>query len=879
MHQRARTSMSNHFAKKGWHQLSLQELLVLLGTTTNQGLSSAEVSRRHMRYGFNIVQEPEEKSWTSVFINQCKSPFLLLLLLAALFKFILEGYRDALIILIIIFVNIFIGAVQEGRAQRILLSIKKFLKTSCIVLRNGKKEIVDAYDIVPGDIIIVQEGSRVPADARLTYVADLLVDESMLTGESKGVRKSTATLPQNHMALLEQHNMLFMGTHILSGSATAIVVAIGAATEIGKLQKNVETVSPEMPLKKDLDLMAYFFLVVSTIVAVTLLTIGVLRGYNVSQMLFTLTSLFVSIVPENLSIIFTIVLAAGAYRMALSHVLIKNLPIIEALGRIQVLIVDKTGTLTRNEQMVVAAFVEDAYYTVTGSGYLPDGAVFFEGQKIYPSKNTALLQCARAAALFDYSHVHYDQESHRVTLKGDPLQAALGTFAKKLGFDKDELHKEYRLVSEVPFKATSRMSSFTYDHHGKLYVLQVGSPEKILEICSLEAAHQAQIQSAFKDMLHQGLRVVAIAHDGIFLGLIGMQDALRADVTQTVGQVKAAGLKIVMATGDHPDTALYVGRETGIFEDNKGDTLIVGSDFYTLEDQEMNEKLTHATILARVAPEDKLRIISAYRRLGKIVGMTGDGVNDVPALVAADVGIAMGVIGSEIAQDAADVVLLDDSLSSIIAGITEGRHIIATLRRVILFLLVENTSEASLIALSVIFGLPLPVLALQLLWQHLLTDSFLGIGLSMESIEHRLLPAYDRPPILIDKTLFSKMAYMALPVIVGTFGIFLYYLPTLELARTMVVVTFAFFQWFNAWNLRSEEASIFSVKLSYNIWLALLIFVSFIMQILVIHVPYLREALHFVQLSVSQWFLAAAVGFSIVIVEEIRKFFGKKINQ
>lgn len=420
------------------------------------------------------------------------------------------------------------------------------------------------------------------------------------------------------------------------------------------------------------------------------------------------------------------------------------------------------------------------------------------------------------------------------------------------------------------------MSSYTYEHHGKPYILHVGSPEKIMETCNLDAHAYQHINTAFNAMLKKGLRTIALAHDNNFLGLLGMQDALRYDVQEAVMQAQSAGLKIVMATGDHPETALYVGRAAGIFDDAH-DTIVTGRDFYMLEDKEMNEKLTHATILARITSQDKLNIISAYHRLGNIVGMTGDGVNDAPALMAADVGIAMGIIGSEIAQDAADVVLLDDSLKSIIAGITEGRHIIATLRRVILFLLVENSSQVSLIALSVIFGLPLPILAIQLLWQHLLTDSLLGIGLSIESIEHSLKPVYEKPPRLFDVSLVSNMIYRASPMVVGTFGIFLYYHRyNLDIARTMVVVTFSFFQWFNAWNLRSEQKSIDALKFSHNSWLALLIIISFMLQVIVITTPYLQVALNFVSLSWQQWLLAAMVGCSIIAVEEFRNFFERR---
>lgn len=854
-----------------WHAGTPQDVARQLSTDIHQGLSDAEVVRRRERFGLNQLPAAPLDSWLSIVLRQFKSPFIYLLVAAASIKVMLGSVHDAIIIGIILLINALIGAFQEGRAQNLLASLSKFLATTCIVIRNGKRTIVAEDQLVPGDLIVLQEGWRVPADARLVEAASLSIDEASLTGESISVTKDAAPLPGSEIPRTDQHNMVSMGTLVLAGTGIGIVVATATATEFGKIQQQLTAQeTPEMPLKRDLDTLAYLSLAVSVVVSIAVFIIGVKRGYGVQTMLFTLTSLFVSVVPESIPIIATIVLSVGAYRMARSHVLIKRLPTIEALGRIEVLIVDKTGTLTRNEQMVVEVVAGGEHYTVTGQGYLPHGTILKNAIPLITplTASSALASFARAAALLDYAEIAYDADGNVKELKGEPIQAALGIFAGKAGVDKEAIRREYRLIEESPFDATERTSNMTFSHDGHAITLHIGAPEVIMRNYH---AQSASAQGAFEAMAAQGLRVVALAQNGDFLGLAGMQDALRTDVAATVAEAQRAGLRIVMATGDHKATAMYVARSAGIYRE--GDEVLEGKDFRTLPDEILGKKLTSASVIARVTPSDKVDIVRAFHYRGTIVGMTGDGVNDAPALAMADVGIAMGRIGTEVAKEAADVVLLDDALQSIIAGIAQGRSILISLRRILLFLLTENLSEVSIICLSVVFGLPLPLLALQILWQHLMTDSFLDIALSMEPAQQHLVTREKAPSCLFDKEIFRKIARMAFVATFGTLGVFWwYYQQDLALARTMVSITFTFFQWFNAWNLRSEYTSILAMNPFSNVWLLGMSAALLVSQIILFSVPSLRTAFQFVPLSWQQWCVAAAVASIIVVIEEVHKW-------
>lgn len=839
-----------------------------LTTHSTQGLSSAQVTLLQKQYGPNALPEPTHDSFYRILLRQFNNPFIYLLLLAALFKFFLQDYPDAGIIVGIVIINALIGATQESRAYKVLSNLKKILQLTCIVIRDGHQKIIPAQELVPGDSIVLQEGERVPADARVLQATDLKLDESMFTGESQAVIKD------------EKNNQILMGSALLMGKGVAIVTATGSATELGRLKQSTEQITNEIPLKGELDELATIFLFFTIFASIGLFIIGIIRGMPLETMVLTLTSLFVSIVPKGIPIISTIVLAIGTYRMAQAHVLVKRMTAIETLGRLETLVVDKTGTLTYNEQMVMEVFAGDNLYTVTGRGYKPEGKILRNDNAAHNVQGDShLIALARAATLLDHSLLEWNPQDQSFILKGEPLQAALGVFAHKLGLEKERIQEECPLLEEFPFDSEARLSGGYYQCGHQAQTLLIGSPEAIFARCTQKLTREHE---ACANMLAKGLRVVAIArtsekptalHSVELLGILGMQDAIRPEVHALVQQARSAGLRIVMATGDHLETALYVGTQTGIYQKNRGDETLEGKDFQNLEEEELNTKLLNTTIIARVTPQDKLDIIRAYHYKGIIVGMTGDGVNDAPALVAANVGIAMGKIGTEVAQSSADIILLDDSLQSIFAGIIQGRTIIATLRRVISFLLAINISEVLLIGLTLVFGLPLPLLALQLLWQHLLTDSFLDVGLSLEPAEKKIRPPTKGQVRLFDRSLFIKLCIDITTAVGGTLSLFIWYAQTdIVLARTMVLVTFSFFQWFNAWNLRSESRSLFTMNPFANIWLLIITVCIATLQILAINNHVFSSWLHLTPLTQQQWCIAGFTASFIIVFEEIRKF-------
>lgn len=840
------------------------------GIDPTKGLASQEVEARQKKYGPNALPETPREPFVSILLRQFNNPFIYMLLSAALFKLFLQDYPDAGIIISIVIINSLIGAIQESRAYKILGSLKNYLQLTCIVVRDGKRTIIPTEQLVPGDIVILQQGDRVPADVQVIETYSLMVDESAFTGESNSVIKD------------EKNNILLMGTTLLTGSGIALVIATGASTELGKLKKSSEKITYEIPLKGELDELAKVFLFIVIIASISLFIIGIARGMPIETMVLTLTSLFVSIVPAGIPLISTIVLAIGTYRMAQANVLIKNMPSIETLGRLETLVVDKTGTLTYNEQMVLEVLAGDKHYTVTGKGYLPEGLLLHNNKEVL-NLDKDLINLVHAAALLDNSLLEFNTQQKKFMLKGEPMQAALGVFARKLGFDKERIHKECPLLEEIPFEAAKRLSGGYYQCAEEPQTFLMGSPESIFSLCKHDTK---RAQQACNDMFSKGLRVVALAKSNNnpheleqveLLGVLGMQDAIRPHVNELVAQARKAGLRIVMATGDHLKTALFVGTQTGIYQENRGDAILEGKDFQNLEEKELNEKLLTTTLIARVTPQDKLAIIRAYHYKGIIVGMTGDGVNDAPALVAADVGIAMGKSGTEVAQDSADIVLLDDSLASIFAGITQGRAIISALRRVVAFLLAINISEVLLIGITLVFGLPLPLLALQLLWQHLLTDSFLDVGIGLEPAETKMGHPTKGRVSLFDRSLFIKLCIDITTAVGVSLLLFMWYAQTnIALARTMVLVTFSFFQWFNSWNLRSETRSLFTMNPFSNIWLLIITLCVVSLQVFAINNPTFSTWLGVVPLTQQQWLLAGSAASSIILFEEIRKFCQRK---
>ncbi len=886
------------------YQQAIQSVATQFKTNVQTGLSEQEAKDRLRTYGPNTLPEPPRETVFSIFINQFKNPLIYILLIAAaLIFFVGEDRLDAFIISVVIFFNAIIGTIQEGRTKNIVASLKRFIKTKSVVIRNSEHQIIEDKDLVVGDLIVLQEGERVPADARIIEANNVQVDEAVLTGESQPIVKTTQAIEQE-MLVADRINMVFKGTYVLTGSGKAIVVATGTHTEIGALQRTIEEIETDIPLRKELDYLSYLILLFILGACLFLLVLGLVIGRPVQELLVMLTALFICVVPEGLPVVLTLVLVSGAYRMARKNVLVKNLQGVEGLGRTDVIVVDKTGTLTRNEMIVSAVFADHDRYRITGQGYHVQGDIFRDGTKIEAVEpGSATDYIGIASSLLNTAEINFIPKLGLFEIKGDPTEAALFVLSRKLGLQREQLERQYRKLYEIPFDSVLKYHAGFYEYNGQGIAYIIGSPEVVME--RSDTVDQSA-KDSFAHMLDEGLRVVAVGmkkiplsampkekdpravqdackqlleRDIAFLGLCGIQDSIRPEVRSMIEQARAAGLKIIMATGDHKKTAEYVAKQAGIYQE--GDEIVDGVTFGQLTDDELLKRLDKITVYARVAPEAKVRIIDLFHRQGVIVAMTGDGVNDVPSLLAADLGIAMGGIGTEVAKQAADLILLDDSFVNIINAIKEGRHIFYTLRRVILYFFSTNMGEILIVLFALLVNLPLPLTAAQILWLNLVTDGFLDVGLSMEPQEPGLLARRSgRKPQLVDRDLLGKMMFMAVPMGVGSLGIFWwYYAGDIVYARTMTLVTMAMFQWFNAWNCRSEQRSLFQLGFFANKWLIVATLFVLSLQFALLHVPAMQYIFKTMPLSAQDWAVIVLVSAPIILFEEVRKYIVRRREQ
>ncbi|MCX5924889.1 MAG: HAD-IC family P-type ATPase [Candidatus Dependentiae bacterium] len=880
------------------YQQTVQEVIQLYATDGERGLSEQEHQKRLRAYGPNIVPGVARKSWIFIFLSQFASPLIYILLIAAVLIFIVgQDKSDAFIISGVILFNAIIGTIQEGRAGIILESLKRLVRPTAVVVRDGKKKVVSVSSLVKGDIIVLQEGERIPVDARIIVSNNLQVDESVLTGESKPQHKYADAL-KGYASVADRTNMVFEGTYSMAGSGKAVIVATGIETELGAIYGTIEGIRTDVPLKKEVERLSYFILLFIFGVCLFLFIVGLVTNKPLSELVIMLTALFVCVIPEGLPVVLTLVLVSGAYRMAQQQVLVKSLQAVEAFGRVDVIVLDKTGTLTRNEMMVTAFFADNVKWRITGQGYHVEGDVLKDGKKVDTIEaKSDIAQIGIASLLLNSATISFLPEVQLFDIKGDPTEAALYVCAQKLGLSEQQYKQEYEKVYEIPFDSDLKYHAAFFKHGDELVAYIIGSPESVLERC---AAVGSNVQAELQGLLGDGLRVVAVGvkkiaaslmpigekdtdspvslfkeliNNGVqFLGLCAIQDAIRPEVHAVIAQAQAAQLHVVMATGDHKATALYVARSVGLYR--PGDLIVEGEGLDALSDQELQEQLLNITVYARVCPKQKMRIIDAFHQKGAIVAMTGDGINDAPSLVAADLGIAMGRIGTEVAKQAADIILLDDSFVSIINAISEGRHSIYTLRRVILYFFATNMGEILIIFFTMVATLPLPLTAAHILWINLVTDGFLDSALSMEPHDKELLAegVFDKHIGLVDRALAAKALFMAIPMGLGSFFIFtFYYKENIAYAQTMTLVTMCMFQWFNAWNCRSETKSIVSVGIFSNRWLVGATIVVLLFLCALLYVPVMQKLFKTVPLVAIDWGIAILVSFSVVVLEEGRK--------
>lgn len=883
-----------------WHAEELSAIFEKL-RTGEDGLAASEAARRLADDGPNALPEAKPDGLPLIFLRQFQSPLIYLLFAASVAVLLLGEITDGVIIFVVLFFNAIVGTIQEGRAQNTLRALRHYVETTATVVRDGEEVVIPDREVVPGDVLELREGEKVPADARIISVNGLKTDEAALTGESEPVSKIAERIAGAVRSATEQHNMVFKGTNVVTGSGRAVVVATGAQSVIGTIAKAISAINTEMPLKEDIRHLSDVIIAVVAAISVTLFVLGLIEGQETVTIFATVVSLAVSVIPEGLPVVITLVLATGVWRMSKRNALVKRLQAVEALGQARVIAVDKTGTITKNELVIREVWTERKMFSIGGIGYEPKGDVALDGATIDAPNHPELLLAGKLAATSANARIFFSESEKRWRVLGDPTEAAIRIFGEKIGFKKDDLLRESPLLAEVPFDYRIKYHAVVNAVGGDQLLVVSGGPEAVLAFCTHERregksrplAEEArkELERALAEMSGRGLRVVAIAmrekftetlsletvRGLTFVAFFGMQDILRPEVALAMEQAAGAGIRVVMITGDHELTARAIAKEAGIW--HPGDGVLTGAAMLDMSDTELASRVAGVTVFARVTPEHKLRIINAYKKRGEIIAMTGDGVNDAPSLVAANLGVAMGTIGTEVAKEAADIVLLDDDFGNIISAVEEGRSIYITIQKVILYLFSTSLGEVLTILVALVLGYPLPLLAAQIIWLNFVTDGFLDVALAMEPKEQGLLGREFKHPkrYFLDGVMVRRMILMALPMMLGTLFLFESYAGTdIGKAWTVSLTTLAVFQWFNAWNCRSADRSIFRMGLFTNKFLLVATALIASLQMLAVYHPFFRHILHTVPLTLDEWGLIIGVAASIVVVEEIRKFFVRR---
>ncbi len=876
-----------------WYRMKIEETLEKL-ETTEDGLTTQEAASRLEEFGPNKLAEEEGISRLKILLHQFTSPLIYILLVAAVVTLLLNEYIDAGVIIAVVLLNAIVGYFQEFKAEESVRSLKRLLVAKARVVRDGREKEIPGTDLVPGDVVLLASGARVPADLRLLHANELRIDEAMLTGESLPVEKQTEPIADDNLVAADQTNMAFMGTAVVNGRAKGVVFATAGATMLGAIAGEVKDIGMvRAPIQDKIDRFAKLIGLIVMGASAVLFGIGLILGESIKNMFMTAVAAAVATIPEGLPIVVTIAMAAGVARMARKNAIIRKLPAVETLGSTTVICSDKTGTLTRNEMTVTRLFDSEKTSVVTGAGYQPAGEIVNDGEGA-PGENSSLALLLRIGLLCNESDLY--EEEGRFRVDGDPTEGALIVSAVKGGMRPEEEKDLYPQVDIVPFESERGFMATLHEHEGKKLIFVKGAPERIVEMCGAGADGEESLARATA-FAEKGLRVLAFAwkeapadkdelshHDVesglVFAGLQGMIDPPRPEAIEAVAGCKRAGMRVVMITGDHAVTAQAIGRQLGIIAD--GEEVLSGRELETMSDDALFERVRQVSVYARVAPEHKLRITRQLIRHGETVAMTGDGVNDAPALKAAHIGIAMGITGTDVAREASDMVLTDDNFASIFRAVKEGRIVFDNLRKVTFFLIPTGIAAIISIIGAMLFAVPIPYIPAQLLWINLVTNGLQDVALAFEPGEKGII---DRPPRdpgegIMSRLLVERTIIVGLVISMGVVWNFVSALQegeSLEKARTIAVTTMVFFQFFQAWNSRSEHRSIFRISPLGNPFLFYSMIAALFAQVAFIYAPPLQWVFRTVSLDGADWLRILGVSASIIVVVEMDKWLrGKK---
>jgi Ca2+-transporting ATPase len=913
------------------YQRPFENVVAALGTDERRGLSEVEARARLERHGRNeLTADAPVPAWRK-FLAQFQDVLVILLLVATAISAGLWFYErasalpyEALAISAVVLLNALMGYVQESRAESAVAALRQMAAAHARVIRDGEQRSVPAADVVPGDIILIEEGDTIPADARVTQSTALQTAEAALTGESLPVSKDAAVIP-GEMPLGDRDNMLFSGTAATYGRGRAVVVATGMLTEMGRIAGMLRDVPDDTtPLQKELDrvgkILGLVVIVIAVVMIGTIIFVENVRGFRaIVEVLILGVALAVAAVPEGLPAVVTAVLSLGVQRMARRHAIVRHLRAVETLGSADVVASDKTGTLTRNEMTVRAVVTASGHVTLGGTGYAPEGDVSLEGGG--QVEGPIRIELERALAVADRANNAVLQERDgRWTVQGDPTEGALVVAARKVGLSADALDTRFRRVGEVPFSSERKLMSTLHtdaEQAERLLVFTKGAPDVLLTRCSRELAgadaqplsdaRRSEILALNDELAGRALRTLGVAYralpadamaqdgvderveqDLVFAGLVGMIDPPRDEARDAVARAKGAGIRPMMITGDHPRTAAVIALDLGIATDGRA---LTGADLEKASDESLAQSVKDVSVYARVNPEHKLRIVKALQRQGAVVAMTGDGVNDAPALKTADIGVAMGITGTDVSKQAADMVLTDDNFASIIAAVEEGRAIFSNIRKFLRYLLSSNIGEVMTMFFGVLLanvigleqesgGVVLPLLATQLLWINMVTDGAPALALGVDPADPGLMnvPPRAKDEGVITRRMWLGIFFVGSIMAIGTLYVLDASLPgglvegsgNMRYAQTMAFTTLMMFQLFNVFNARSDERSA-RVGLFANAWLWAAVSLSLALHVAVIYTPFLQQAFSTTPLAAGDWLRCTLVASSVLWLRELMK--------
>lgn len=888
-------------ADKDWYQVEIDEVLKEFKTDSKRGLADEIAAERLKEYGENIIQENNQRTLYEMFLEQFKNFLVIILLLAAIVSGIVGAVKDAVVISVIVILNAVLGVFQEYRAEESLQALRRMETPTARVLRSSKWREIDSKKLVPGDIVELEAGDAVGADLRIIAATNLEVQEAALTGESTSVEKNKGEkVEEENLALGDQANMLFKGTTVVSGQAKAVVVDTGMETEFGRIAAMIQKVTKQLtPLQKRLEKLSKKLGIGVLFISTFILLLGVLRGEGLFEMFMTGISLAVAAIPEGLPAVVTIVLALGVQRMIENNAIIRRLPAVETLGSATAICSDKTGTLTQNKMVAKGIYLfNEEPIRVSGSGYRPKGEFKQGGEQILPADKAELELLLKISVLCNHAKLSETEDGSWQVL-GDPTEGALLSLGLKGGLKRRELLQDYKLEREIEFDSERKLMTIVYRTNNQLEALVKGAPDVLLEKTAkihtsdgdqeITDEDYKQLLKLNKELAGQGRRVLALAWrqiddklleadaaeietELVFVGFVSITDPPRPEVKEAIAECKKAGIKPIMITGDHKATAQAIADKVGLTDEQS--LVLSGTELEEIIEAEFAQRVNQIGVYARVTPEHKMKIVNTLQQRDHIVAMTGDGVNDAPALKKADIGVAMGNKGTDVAKESSDLVLTDDNFATIVTAIKEGRAIFANIKKSIKFLLSCNLGEVFVLLTALLIGFKRPLIPIQILWVNLVTDSLPALSLGLEDPKPGLM---DRSPRRPDSEVLSSeegWSIVGQGVLVGSLALIGYWLGlqngNLAQARTMAFAVLAFAQLAHTFNLRSDK-SLLEIGLFSNQYLVGGVLISALLQFIVLVIPFLQRIFEVVTLGIDDWGIVLGLSIIPILVIEIFK--------